>query len=247
MKKHLKFITILTVFLLGLGTIIGIDTVGANSFSNDDVVTVSKHLSSPENYIEYLEGYDKDEALRLGIENEHSTESINGAKTAMVEFKKLSRHDQLLFLEYMKDPESLFNVEDSNLQIVEEVEVVDNYQSPGLFASRSVTHKGSIKVLGITWAKYSIEGKYEYNSSKVTKKLMNNAWVSWNINPTVTNSKVRDVGYVSGGVYYGEGKWSYKLGVIGTGVVATVGTVDIRVNGKRTGKSGGSFWTTPGG
>lgn len=76
---------------------------------------------------------------------------------------------------------------------------------------------------------------------------MNNAWVSWNINPTVTNSKVRDEGFVSGGRYYGEGKWQYKIEVIGTGVGVQIGTVDIRVQGTRTGKESGNFWTTPGG
>lgn len=60
----------------------------------------------------------------------------------------------------------------------------------------------------------------EYNKSRITKKLMNNAWVSWNINPTVTNAIVRDKGYISGGVYYGEDKWQYKIGVIGTGIGA---------------------------
>ncbi|MBC5636376.1 hypothetical protein H8S33_05980 [Ornithinibacillus sp. BX22] len=76
--------------------------------------------------------------------------------------------------------------------------------------------------------------------------MSNRAWVSWNVNPTVTNSKTSDSGFISGGQYYGEGSFNYKIGVIGTGIGATIGTVEIRVRGDKSGKRSGNFWTTVG-
>ncbi|KYG31934.1 hypothetical protein [Alkalihalobacillus trypoxylicola] len=70
--------------------------------------------------------------------------------------------------------------------------------------------------------------------------------VSWSVNPTVTHSKIHDTGYISGGQYYGEGSFAYKIGVIGTGWGAQLGTVEIRVRGDQSGKKSGSFWTAAG-
>ncbi|RFA34943.1 hypothetical protein CAI16_10095 [Virgibacillus dokdonensis] len=252
MKKYLRFILFITIFLLGIDVIGGANSVDAYSISKGDRVEILNYIKSPENYIEYLEKYDEDEALRLGIEENYADEAVSGAKTTLEEFKKLSDKDQQLYLKYISNPENLIKdtIEgnDSNLEIVEEEDFSDNHPQNGLLASyRTVKHTGSLKALGITWTKYAIEGKYEYNRSRVTKKLMHNAWVSWNVNPTVTNSRIRNTGYISGGKYYGEGKWKYKIGVIGTGFGAQIGTVDIRVKGNRSGKMSGSFWTNPGG
>lgn len=157
----------MAVFVLGLGVFAGNNSVVAYSISKVDSITILNYLKSPKNYIEYLVNYDENEALRLGIDKNNVDEAINGAKANLEEeeFKKLSYKNQQLYLKYISNPDKLIKdtIEgnDSNLQLVESDKISKDESQIGISASfRTVKHTGSLKVLGITWTKYAIEGKY---------------------------------------------------------------------------------------
>ncbi|UTR15913.1 hypothetical protein MM221_04960 [Salipaludibacillus sp. LMS25] len=170
----------------------------------------SDYLSTPESYIDYLTNFDKEEALELGVDPRMVPTAVGGASEIKEEFEKLSVEDQELFLEYMRNPEELIedtlSGEDENLEfeIVEEEEPM--YMTPsspmsgylGVVSrntkarSRTVSHTGTMKTLGVTWIEYKITGDYEYNSKKATKHLSTRAFVNKNYNPTVATEKTSE-------------------------------------------------------
>lgn len=241
MKKWYVFKSI-SLLLLVLLLVAGFSGNGFAQANTDHPST----LSSAKHYIQYLEGYDADEALRLGIEESEIDSAVQNAKETLAQFKELSHKDQNKFLNYMRNPQKLLQETYSNknpdLQLIEDEETVMPGTIQLMASSRTVSHTGTLTAMGISWTQYKIEGRYEYTSTGATKHLATDAYVVKNFNPAVTNSRTSKSGYVSGGMYYGSAAFAYKIGVIGTGWGAQIGTIHISVKGNHNGKYSGSFW-----
>lgn len=201
------------------------------------------YLETPENYINYLKNYDKEDAASFQIPEQEINATVNDAKKTLEDFLELSYDDQVKFLDYMRNPQKLltetFEGNDPNLTY----EMIESTPSISIFAnSRTVSHKGVLTAMGINWTEYKIDGTYEYNSSGATKHLSTNAYVNRHFNPAVTTTKEGQSGYVSGGKYYGSGTFNYKIGIIGTDWGIQIGTIIIKVEGGAKGKTSGSFY-----
>ncbi|ADI00446.1 hypothetical protein [Salisediminibacterium selenitireducens] len=198
-----------------------------------------------------MENYDIEEALRLGIDEAYVEEAVEEADKVLEQFLALERNEQNSFLRLMRTPEQIFkkaeNKEDPDVTWeMKEIETID-YETDFSFgimsslSARTISHTGTLTLLGITWTRYKIDGRYRYSNFSASTHLWTNAYVDRNYNPTVTHTKQREEGEITQGVYYGEGKFSYKIGVIGTGWGATIGDVTIRVRGNHNGKQGGDL------
>jgi hypothetical protein len=104
----------------------------------------------------------------------------------------------------------------------------------------TITHSGTLGIFGIKITEYKITGKYEYNSSGATSHLSTRGVVVRNFNPTVVTDCTYYSGYISGGTYYGETAFSYKVGIAGYGV--QIGNVYLEVAGNQKGKIYGRFY-----
>ncbi|KYG31935.1 hypothetical protein [Alkalihalobacillus trypoxylicola] len=151
---------------------------GTASANNSDITEIP--LATPESYIHYLENYDYEEAINLGIDKSSAKEAVEQSKITLKEFKNLNTDDQLLFLEYMNNPQEMIenSIEgnDPNLEYVEEETIINDSPISLFSTSRTVAHQGQLKLLGITRQTYKIEGKYEYNNRGASKVLSNRAW-----------------------------------------------------------------------
>lgn len=221
---------------------------------------------TPKDYINYLKNYSIEDALDSGVTDELlAAEAVEGAKNTLEQFKKLSKKEQQDFISLLTNPNTVEAIYSGNLDeldsenkkkikwikttttelIPAENESV-NYQNMALATtsstSRIIKGTGTMWVLGIRVTEYVIEGKYYYNSYGVTSEGYTKAYVGHNYNPTVVTDKTWENGEVSGGKYYGDAIFYYKMGIGPLGIIQ-LGNVFIGIVGNKYGKEDGYFYT----
>ncbi|MED0736357.1 hypothetical protein [Aneurinibacillus thermoaerophilus] len=219
-----KFFSLLLGFLLTVGLIL----TGGVSYAQEN----ENPLESPASYAKYLENYDKDEALRLGVDPKFADEAVQDAKEVLNQFKNLSIEEQEKFVEAMQNPTMIQN-SFANAEVKEE-----SSKNPSLLANEKfVEHDFTMTTAGIDWTIYHVEGRYEYNSNGATKSLGGQSYVKRNLNPMVKTTKQSQDFYVSGGVFKGIGIYDYKIGPIKDVIDVQIGNAYVQVIGDQYGKN----------
>lgn len=211
-------------------------------------------LSKPENYIEYLNNYSLDDAYDSGVTDINlAKQAVLQAKVTKDQFEKLPKEKQKKYLEIISNPQKLAHIfrgeieklgEDAKYVSFEKSKTETSTPISTFASSRTITQEGTLSAFGISWTKYRIEGKYEYNSGGATRALRTYAVVAYHYNPAITTDKTSETGYVSNGHYYGDAVFNFKLGV-GIGIIQ-VGNVYIGIEGNEIGKYYGYFYSRMG-
>lgn len=191
-----------------------------------------EYLSNPESYINYLENYSKEDAIKSGVDESYLDEAVKDAKEEASKFNSLSEDKQEKILQNMRNPEA---IEKFELVISEDQE--DNELGMiGLFANqRTVTHNATLSAFGIKMVEYKATGVYNYNSSGATSAVSQKGIVVKNLNPLVQTSNTSNPKSVRNGTFVGRSTFSYKIGPL-KGFSVQTGTYYIEVHGNQRGK-----------
>lgn len=208
-----------------------------NETEGYDEAEAQEILDDPESYINYLENYSEEDAIKSGVDESYTDEAVKDAEKQLKKFEKMTTDEQNEMLDLMKDPEI---IEESNRIVSEE----DPTEEISLLAAnqKTVSHQETLRVLGIDWTEYKITGVYNYNNSGATSSAGTQGIVVKNLNPMVKTSNTSNLGKASNGTYTGTSTFEYKLGPL-KGVSLQVGTYNMEVEGNQNGKIGGRGWS----
>lgn len=229
MKNILLSIKIITLLVL-LFTFSNPNSY-ANASTDNQVLNTSTYKS-------YLEGL-----IQQGDEN---------AKDSLEKFNKLDEAKQLAFVEFLTSPkyieafqsltkgESEKNYNINGVDVPVKIEQTNSnllQNTYNTFASAastqtSASHSETLSILGINTTTLTLTVNWEHNGSVATRPLAV-SYAHINNNPAliVLEQSNNNPGYVSGGYYYGSGRWTIRsTGTLG----ALGGTLGINIKGSNT-------------
>lgn len=247
-KVILKKIKRVLVLVLALTLTFTFVTPGSNTKAAE---TKSNPLESPESYIDYLNQFKKQTQTRTFSTNTTDTDDENVEKI-IDQFSQLSSEKQELFLDILSNTELMALVyageSDELGEYAEYIQWTESDETPliSTFAStktKTISHTGTLGVLGVPITKYKITGKYNYTSSGATSALSTKGEVVYHYNPTIATDLTYYGGYINNKKYYGEVTFYYKVGVGSLGIVQ-IGNVYLKVSGNHLGKLSGSIKTS---
>ncbi|MDQ0186300.1 hypothetical protein ACFOST_18485 [Cytobacillus kochii] len=243
-KKILKRLITLCALIFTLSVILPMNT-NANEIQNEGI--------TEQEYISFLKNYSIEDANKGGItEEDVVVDAVSDAKNVLAQFNSLTADEKSIFLEVLGNIDIQKAIISGNIEgldskiknSIEITESIDDLEDTiGVNASsRTVQGTGTLWVLGIKITQYVIKGTYEYNSSRVTKILRTQAYVSRNFNPTVVTDLSNKDHYINNNRYYGDAVFSFKIGGLGIGVIQ-LGNAYLGVQGSNKGKYSGYFYT----
>lgn len=236
--------------ILGLFTLAFICFVGVGKVHAAENIQPSL---TPELYIQFLENYSTITALESGIDYENVEKAKIQASETLKGFKKLTSEQQEIFIEIISNPEIMkaaLNGTTSNLKSLDKYSKYITFEAteetleniPTMRASvRTVSHSGNLSVFGLPMTKYTVEGKYEYNSKGATSALSARGWVDFQLNPLFPTSLTSIDKYVSGGKFYLDAVFNYQIGINGIGGIIQIGNLFIGLTANHNGKINGYF------
>ncbi|MEC0272264.1 hypothetical protein [Peribacillus frigoritolerans] len=213
----------------------------------------SNPLESPESYIDYLNQFKKQTQTQTRTFSTNTTDTDDENVDEIIDqFSQLSSEKQELFLDILSNTELMALVyageSDELGEYAEYIQWTESDEPPliSTFAStktKTISHTGTLGVLGVPITKYKITGKYNYTSSGATSALSTKGEVVYHYNPTIATDLTYYGGYINNKKYYGEVTFYYKVGVGSLGIVQ-IGNVYLKVSGNHLGKLSGSIKTS---
>lgn len=177
------------VFLISFAVLLSFVGFVGNSVSAEASKAEDINLTFDE-YMDWLENYDLEQALASGVTPDSEEELKAGAQAIIKAAKALSKEDRVEFMENVNNPmlklEKAFS--ENNLVLEKESEFNGIGVRNSGYVNKSASYTGVVKEVGNDMAKVRVSGTYEVYGTTVVRALTSTAQVVANYYPYYTYS-----------------------------------------------------------
>lgn len=231
------------LILMGFASVLTVIGFSGIVVSADEGKELKADSITAEEYIEFLENYDIEDALASGIDKEYAQDAVDGVKDVIQAVKGLSKDDLDKFIWYQNNPEEKFKAAraKSNTDVefrVSKEDEIQNAAAGPVYQDRYVSHTETMYVYGVQVLRAVVKGQYKIYASSVTHLVSKDAQML-NVYERNTKGVLKSVSHkITSGLYRAEAEWEMRNTITNT----SQGNVKGYVTGNHIGKVAGSIY-----